>query len=130
MPGSPTTLLRSPTGFCKCRADASSRRAVRYSGCPDGQVSRTGGYRIFQALQLSYDRRAVGPVAQLCPDETVSLITFCLQIVFTVAERSREVIRLSAEIAVFVDLRYGFFWSYADFNSPLIFCLSFACSIE
>ena len=47
----------------------------------------------------------------------VSLITFCLQIVFTVAERSREVIRLSAEIAVFVDLRYGFFWSYADFSS-------------
>lgn len=58
------------------------------------------GNLIFQALQLSYDRRAVGPVAQLCPDETVSLITFCLQIVFTVAERSREVIRLSAEIAV------------------------------
>lgn len=45
MPGSPTALLRSPTGFCECRADASSRRAVRYSGCPDGQVSRTGGYR-------------------------------------------------------------------------------------
>ena len=55
------------------------------------------GNLIFQALQLSYDRRAVGPVAQLCPAETVSLITFCLQIVFTVAERSREVIRLSAE---------------------------------
>lgn len=31
--------------------------------------------------------------------------------------KSREVIRLSAEIAVFVDLRYGFFWSYADFSS-------------
>lgn len=82
-----------------------------------GMFYHIDGNLIFQALQLSYDRRAVGPVAQLCPDETVSLITFCLQIVFTVAERSREVIRLSAEIAVFVDLRYGFFWSYADFSS-------------
>ena len=82
-----------------------------------GMFYHIDGNLIFQALQLSYDRRAVGPVAQLCPDETVSLITFCLQIVFTVAERSREVIRLSAEIAVFVDLRYSFFWSYADFSS-------------